>query len=179
MRYIERNEEKRCAFIEEIEKLPEDSEIFYIDETGFEEFYTREYGYAPRGKKIIGEVKGKKFTRTNVVSAKHNDKLIAPFAFSGGMDSSLFEGWLEEIFVKHLVKPQSSVIILDNASFHRKDAIYDIADEYGFRVIFLPPRIIGFSGSKKDQPEPFFYKTNLRIQSVLNQKATSQRGSQG
>ena len=119
--------------------MPEDSEIFYIDETGFEEFYTREYGYAPRGKKIIGEVKGKKFTRTNVVSAKHNDKLIAPFAFSGRMDSSLFEGWLEEIFAKHLVKPQSSVIILDNASFHRKDAIYDIADEYGFRVIFLPP----------------------------------------
>ncbi len=51
----------------------------------------------------------------------------------------MFEGWMEKIFVKHLVNLEKSVVILDNASFHRKNTIYDIAEEYGFRVIFLPP----------------------------------------
>ena len=55
------------------------------------------------------------------------------------MNHILFEGWLQEIFAKELEEPQKSVIILDNASFHRKKAIYDIAYEYGFRVVFLPP----------------------------------------
>ena len=55
------------------------------------------------------------------------------------MDSGLFEGWLEYIFVPALKNPSKSVLILDNAPFHRKSAIYYIVDKYGFRVIFLPP----------------------------------------
>ena len=34
--------------------------------------------------------------------------------------------------------PSKTIMSLDNASHHRKDAIYDIADKFGFRVIFLP-----------------------------------------
>jgi len=26
--------------------------LYYADESGFDEYYSREYGYAPRGKKI-------------------------------------------------------------------------------------------------------------------------------
>jgi len=51
----------------------------------------------------------------------------------------LFEGWLEHILVPEFRDPAKSVLIVDNASWHRKDAIYDIAYEYGFQVIFLPP----------------------------------------
>ena len=54
------------------------------------------------------------------------------------MDGGLFEGWLERVFVPALKNPLKSILILDNAPFHRKNMIYDIADEYGFRVIFLP-----------------------------------------
>lgn len=74
-----------------------------------------------------------------MVAAKIGSEIIAPFAFSGSMDKDLFEGWLEQVFVPALPNPKKSVLILDNASFHRKNAIYDIADEYGFRVMFLPP----------------------------------------
>ena len=55
------------------------------------------------------------------------------------MDGNLFEGWLENIFVPALKSPEKSVLILDNASSHRKDYVYDIATEYKFKVIFLPP----------------------------------------
>lgn len=32
-----------------------------------------------------------------------------------------------------------SVIILDNASFHKSDEIIELAREYGCQIIFLPP----------------------------------------
>lgn len=54
------------------------------------------------------------------------------------MNSSLFEGWLEQVFVPSLEKPEKSVLIIDNATHHPKGRINDIADRYGFLVIFLP-----------------------------------------
>ena len=50
------------------------------------------------------------------------------------MDGDLFEG----VFASILQNPEKSVLLIDNASFHRKRAIYDIANDCGFRVMFLP-----------------------------------------
>jgi Transposase and inactivated derivatives len=119
--------------------LPEDSELYYVDESGFDECYSRGYGYAPRGEKVIGIVRGSHFARTSIVAAKKGSEIIAPFAFSGSMTGDLFEGWLEHILISEFKNPAKSVLILDNASWHKKNAVYDIADEYGFKVIFLPP----------------------------------------
>jgi len=102
------------------------------------EFYSREYGYAPRGEKVIGKIKGTHFERTNIIAAKNGKKIIAPFAFKGIMDGDLFEGWLEHIYAPSLKNPAKTVLVIDNAPHHRKDAIYEIADEYGFKVEFLP-----------------------------------------
>jgi transposase len=139
IQYTERDETKREQFIAEIEALPADSELYYIDESGFDEYYCREYGYAPRGEKVIGKISGRHFARTSVVSAQNGREMIAPFAFDGHMDGDLFEGWLEHLLIPALPNPSKTVLILDNASWHRKDAIYDIADDYGFNIIFLPP----------------------------------------
>jgi transposase len=68
---------------------------------------------------------------------KNND-FLAGFAFKGYMNSDLFCGWLEQVFAPELENPENSVLFIDNASHHPKDAIQDIADEYGFSVIFLP-----------------------------------------
>jgi transposase len=39
------------------------------------------------------------------------------------MNGDLFEGWLEHVFVPALKNPSKSVPIIDNASYHRKNAI--------------------------------------------------------
>jgi transposase len=136
--YSGRDEQEREAFSATIKSLPEESELNYADESGFLEYYSREYGYAPRGEKVIGKIRGRHFERTNIITAKNGVQIIAPFAFKEKMDGDLFESWLEHIYVPALKNPSKSVLIIDNASHHRKEAIYDIADEYGFRVIFLP-----------------------------------------
>ena len=56
------------------------------------------------------------------------------------MNSDLFEGWLECVFIPAIKKRKvkNAVIMLDNASHHPKERVQAIADEYGFSVIFLP-----------------------------------------
>lgn len=51
IQYAERDEQKREELIAEIEALPEDVELYHADESDFDEYYSREYGYAPRGEK--------------------------------------------------------------------------------------------------------------------------------
>jgi len=138
IQYAERDEQKREEFISEIEALPEDTELHYGDESGFVEYYSREYGYALRGEPVIGIVSGSHFARTSIVAAKSADEVIAPFAFSGSMNGGLFLGWLEHVYVPALNHPSKTVLLLDNATHHPKDAIFDIAEEYGFKVMFLP-----------------------------------------
>jgi transposase len=125
--------------VQKVKKSPSDKELYYIDESSVDEFYAREYGYAPRGERVFGEISGRKFKRTNLVSAYCNKKSVAPFEFEGTMDGDLFEGWFEKILISEIENPEKAVVILDGASFHKKQNIYEIADEYGIEVIFLPP----------------------------------------
>ena len=53
------------------------------------------------------------------------------------MNGDFFEIWFEEHLLPKV--PQDAVIILDNASFHRKKRLFDIANKYNRTVIFLPP----------------------------------------
>ena len=119
--------------------LPDEVEVFYADESGFEEDYSRTYGYSLKGKRVYGEVHGTRFGRTSIVGAINADnEFTAGFAFKGYMSSDLFEGWLECVFAPSLKNPEKTVLIIDNASHHPKDRIQSIADEYGFSVTFLP-----------------------------------------
>ena len=64
-------------------------------------------------------------------------KIIAPFEYRETMNSDLFEGWFTNILLPAL--PTDVVIVMDNASFHRKNQLYELAQEYGITIIFLPP----------------------------------------
>jgi len=114
-------------------------EALYADESGFEAYYSRTYGYSPKGERVYGEMYGTRFGRTSVVGAINDDnEFTAGFAFKGYMNSDLFEGWLENVFAPSLKNPEKTVLIIDNASHHSEGRIQDIAYDCGFRVIFLP-----------------------------------------
>jgi len=119
--------------------LPDDAELYYADESGFEESYSRTYGYSQRGERVYGEVLGTHYGRTSIIGAINEaDDFLAGFAFKGYMNSALFEGWLEHVFAPSLKNPGKSILFIDNATHHSKEAIFDIAEEFGFTVIFIP-----------------------------------------
>ena len=53
------------------------------------------------------------------------------------MKAAVFEDWFEEELLKKL--PKDHVIIMDNAAFHKKEVLYQIAKKYSQELIFLPP----------------------------------------
>jgi transposase len=77
-------------------------------------------------------VSGRKFKRTNIVATKCGDAVVAPMIYEGTTDSILFEQCLLKAIPKH------SVIILDNATFHRKAQLRKLTADADCEIIFLP-----------------------------------------
>ena len=100
-------------------------------------FLYREYARAPRGEKIYGVVSGRKYKRMSMVAGKCGKKILAPLSYAGTTDSKLFECWFENALIPELTAGQT--IILDNATFHRKNKVRELAQKANCSVIFLPP----------------------------------------
>ena len=108
-----------------------------MDECGIDTYLYREYGYAPRGQRVYGQISGRKYKRCGIVAAKMGDKILAPFEYSGTMNSALFESWFSNQLLPALDK--GTVIVMDNASFHSKKRLFSAAQNAGYKLIFLPP----------------------------------------
>ncbi len=151
---------------EKIKDIPKEK-IAYIDESGIDSCLYREYAYAPRGEKVYGEILGRKFKRTNIIAAKLGDKILTPMQYNGTTNSLLFEYWFEQYFLPCI--PQDTVIVMDNAAFHRKKQLFKIAENHNKTLIFLPPYspelnpIEKFWASLKQK-----LKTNVRFFNSLN-----------
>ncbi|MDR1066757.1 MAG: transposase [Clostridiales bacterium] len=115
--------------------LPES--VVYIDETGIDTFLHREYAYSKRGEKVIERISGRKYRRLGIVAAKIGEKIMSPLQFNVTMDGRLFEFWFENCLLREC--PSNSVIVMDNAAFHRKKRLISIAESNKHKIALLPP----------------------------------------
>ena len=51
------------------------------------------------------------------------------------MTGKLFENWIETELIKSI--PKGYTIIMDNAAFHRKNKLEELAQKHGFKLLFL------------------------------------------
>lgn len=72
-----------------------------------------------------------------IVAAKMGKRILAPLRYEGTMDSVLFEAWFSKVLLPTL--PTNTVIVMDNAAFHRKCQLVSMAESQGHSLIFLPP----------------------------------------
>ena len=72
----------------------------------------------------------------NIIAGLLNNKPIAPLIYRYSTDTSLFNTWLENCLIP--VLPEKSVIIMDNAPFHKSDKTRKMIEEQGHRLLFLP-----------------------------------------
>jgi len=138
---MERDELKRASYQQKISKVAE-CKRYYVDETGINKYLYREYGYGLRGVKVDGAIPGRKFERVSMVAAQCGDEILERHEYGGNMNSRLFEFWFM-LLLK--VVPRGSVIIMDNAPWHRKKVLTAMAKAAKCRVIFLPPYSPDFS----------------------------------
>ena len=122
--------------MEKLRSIPQES-LVYVDETGIDQCLYREYARAPRGQKVVAKISGQKFKRTNIAAGICQGKWVAPPEYTGTTDSVLFEFWFKNSLLKEITK--GFTIIPDNARFHRKSVLADLAKKCNCEVLFLPP----------------------------------------
>jgi transposase len=109
----------------------------FVDESGLNREYRRLYARAKRGVKVHDTKPGKRQKRTNIIGGLCNGKHLAMQCYEQSTTAMFFEDWFEFELIPLLT--ENTVIVMDNASFHRKNVLPKIAKRYGMFVLFLPP----------------------------------------
>lgn len=97
----------------------------------------RTHGYAPVGQRCYGTCDWHAKGRVNVIGALIGQRLVAVGLFEGAINTTVFYAWVIQILLPHL--PPAAVIILDNATFHKRHTIQDSLRAAGHTLEFLPP----------------------------------------
>ena len=119
----------------------------YIDETGIQTQMYRQYARRKRGNRVNIRISGKRHARIGLVAAQRESALLAPHTYSGTMKASVFEDWFENKLLSCL--PKGHVIIMDNAAFHKKEVLQNLARKYSQKLIFLPPHTSLYCAGKR------------------------------
>ena len=82
-----------------------------------------------------------------MIAAKQGRKLLAPVLYQCSTTALWVNEWLEDHLLKVLEK--NSTLIMDNACFHKKEIIRNIARKEGHDVLFLPPYSPDFNTIEK------------------------------
>jgi transposase len=110
--------------------------LVYLDESGFAESMPRLHGYATKGQRCYGKHDWGAKGRTNVIGALLGGMLLTASLFQTSIDTEIFTQWVKQDLIPQL--PPHSVIIMDNASFHKGMAMQLAIKEKGHTLFYLP-----------------------------------------
>lgn len=122
-------------------------DFIFVDESGVNRYYQREKYRSKRGVKLNWEKPGRRFTKTNVIAGLHGKKHVAVRCYAHSTNADFFNDWFEWDLLASI--PKFSLVIMDNASFHKKDQLYATAAKYGVFLLFLPPYSPDFNPIEK------------------------------
>ena len=110
--------------------------IIYVDESGFSHESTRSHGYSKIGERCFGKLDWGAKGRTNVIGALLNGLLVTGALFSLNVDANTFFAWATQDLLPKV--PKNSVIVMDNAPFHKRKDILESILSAGCIPEFLP-----------------------------------------
>jgi transposase len=87
---------------------------------------------------VFGKISGKRYQRISLISGRNSKhKLISPFLFDGMTTTDLVIFWVKKYLLPNL--PPNSILIWDNASFHKSNQLKELIQKHGHTMLFLPP----------------------------------------
>lgn len=121
--------------------------IVYLDESGFALDMPRTHGYSTLSNRCYGECDWHARGRINVIGAITQFEFISICLFDTNINSDIFYAWLTESLVPNL--PEESVVVMDNASFHKRRDMSIAIRSKGHDVEYLPPYSPDFNPIEK------------------------------
>jgi transposase len=97
----------------------------------------RQHGYAAVGKRCYGSSDWHAKGRTNVIGALAGKLLLTIALFTTNVNANIFYQWTVQDLLPTL--PPASVVVMDNATFHKRSDIKAVISDAGHTLEFLPP----------------------------------------
>lgn len=97
----------------------------------------RTHGYSDKGKRCYGVHDWGAKGRTNVIGALIGSTLLTVMLLSGTVNTQVFTSWVHGDLLPKL--PQKSVIVMDNATFHKGAEMKLSITNAGHTLLYLPP----------------------------------------
>ena len=110
--------------------------IVFTDESGFVHSSPRTHGYSAKGKRCYGVHDWHPSKRTNVIGALIDKSLLTVSIFDCNIDTAIFNCWVEKDLIPKL--PNNSVIVTDNAPFHKSPHLKTMIEKAGHILEYLP-----------------------------------------
>lgn len=110
--------------------------IVFIDESGFAHDMPRKYGYALREERCLGIQDWHAKGRINVIGALVDSHLLTISLFSDSINANTFYAWIAQDLLPKL--PPHRVIVMDNATFHKRADSRQLLEESGHKIEYLP-----------------------------------------
>ncbi len=111
--------------------------LVFIDETWAKTNMARTHGRCRRGKRLIGRVPGGHWKTTTFVAALRCDAIAAPFVIDRPINATIFRAYVEQCLAPTL-RP-GDIVVMDNLSSHKGQAVRQAIEARGARLVFLPP----------------------------------------
>ena len=132
------DQEKRTTFCQKVEEYKVAGKpIVYIDESGFAHDMPRTHGYAFKGQRCYGKHDWGAKGRTNVIGAMLGGILLTVSLFQTTVNTAVFNAWVIQDLLPKL--PKNSVVVMDNATFHKGQDMMKALDKEGHSLLYLPP----------------------------------------
>jgi len=126
----------RQAWREAVAPLdPQD--FVFVDECGSHIALTPRYAWAPRSERATGAVPHRRGQNLTLIAALTPDGLTAAMTLDGATDALAFAAYVGALLVPTLRPGQ--VVVLDNLSAHKGDAIRALIEGAGCALLSLPP----------------------------------------
>jgi transposase len=97
----------------------------------------RTHGYAPRGSRCPGTQDWHARGRVNALGALLAGALLSVGLTTANVDADIFNLWLGRDLIPKL--PAKSVLVMDNATFHKRADTREMIETAGHHLEFLPP----------------------------------------
>ncbi len=108
-----------------------------MDESGFACDMPRTHGYSVIGERCYGEKDWHARGRTNVIGAIKGKEFITKCLFESNINSDVFYAWLTKDLLPKIT--EHSVIVMDNATFHKRLDMIETIKKAGHILEYLPP----------------------------------------
>lgn len=108
----------------------------YQDESGFAHDMPRTHGYSPKGERYYAKHDWHARERYNAVGALIGKELLTVSLFECSIDADVFYEWIVQDLLPKL--PKNSVIVMDNATFHKRSDILKAITDQQHQLLWLP-----------------------------------------